>query len=181
MKPTIDMVLEGLLAREGGYCNHPSDKGGETCFGITIDVARANGYEGEMEALPVQFAKDIYMKRYWHGPGFDDVSKVNMSVAEELFDTGVNMGPDIAAGFLQRALNLLNRNGKDYQNLKVDADIGPATILALKTFIDHRGLEGQTVLIKILNCLQGMRYIAIAEKNETQEDFIYGWFNGRIG
>ena len=44
----IDQLVEALIDREGGYVNHPADRGGATCFGITEAVARAHGYGGAM-------------------------------------------------------------------------------------------------------------------------------------
>ena len=48
----VGQLIEGLIEREGGYANHPADKGGATCFGITEAVARAHGYTGGMRDLP---------------------------------------------------------------------------------------------------------------------------------
>ena len=48
----VDALIDGLIEREGGYVNHPADKGGPTCFGITEAVARAHGYAGAMRSLP---------------------------------------------------------------------------------------------------------------------------------
>ena len=48
----IDDLLDGLIEREGGYVNHPADRGGPTCWGITEAVARAHGYRGSMRNLP---------------------------------------------------------------------------------------------------------------------------------
>ena len=42
----IDRLIEALIEREGGYVNHPADRGGPTRFGITEAVARAHGYRG---------------------------------------------------------------------------------------------------------------------------------------
>ncbi len=42
----IEELIDALIEREGGYVNHPDDKGGPTCFGITEAVARAQGYRG---------------------------------------------------------------------------------------------------------------------------------------
>ena len=44
----VERFLDDLIKREGGYVNNPNDKGGETCWGITVAVARANGYAGPM-------------------------------------------------------------------------------------------------------------------------------------
>ena len=42
----VDRLVDALIEREGGYVDHPADKGGPTCFGITEAVARAHGYAG---------------------------------------------------------------------------------------------------------------------------------------
>jgi lysozyme family protein len=110
-------LVDGLLEREGGYVNHPADKGGPTCFGITEAVARAHGYGGNMRHLPREDAAAIYTRMYWLRPRFDDIAKRSGPIAAELFDTGVNMGPGVAVTFLQRALTALNRNGDDFADL----------------------------------------------------------------
>ena len=97
--------------------NHPADKGGPTCFGITEAVARAHGYAGAMRTLPRIEAAAIYRRLYWLRPRFDQVATRSARIAAELFDTGVNMGPAVATTFLQRALTALNRNAKDYADL----------------------------------------------------------------
>ncbi|MBP6111710.1 MAG: hypothetical protein KA482_04945, partial [Sphingobium sp.] len=102
------------------------------------------------------------------------------AIAEELFDTGVNMGPGVAAEFLQRALNALNDQGRLYPDIAVDRDIGPATMRSLKAFLDRRGAEGVAVLAVALNCLQGERYIALAEKRQANEAFLFGWLRTRV-
>ena len=104
----IDELLDALIDREGGYSNHPSDRGGPTKFGITEAVARAHGYSGAMRNLPREEAAVIYKRLYWIRPRFDEVAKRSEAIAAELFDTGVNMGPAVAATFLQRALSALN-------------------------------------------------------------------------
>lgn len=107
----LDGLIDELLEREGGYVNHPADRGGPTNFGITEAVARAHGYAGPMRMLPRGEAAAIYTRIYWLRPGFDAVAMRSAKIAAELFDTGVNMGPAVAATFLQRALTALNRNG----------------------------------------------------------------------
>ena len=178
---SIDKLIEELLDREGGYVNHPADRGGPTNFGITLAVARANGWTGDIRRLPRPIAAGIYRRLYWHQPRFDDVARHAPRIAAELFDTGVNMGPKVAAAFLQRALNALNRGARDYADIAVDGLIGPATLSALAGFIRTRGPAGEPVLLKAIEALQGERYLRLAETRPANEAFLYGWLANRIG
>jgi lysozyme family protein len=59
--------------REGGYSNNPNDSGGETMWGVTDRVARANGYAGPMKDMPREVAKNIYFASYVQKPGFASI------------------------------------------------------------------------------------------------------------
>jgi len=175
-------MINELIEREGGYVNHPADKGGPTCFGITEAVARAHGFAGAMAELPREEAAAIYRRLYWLRPRFDQVAERAPRVAAELFDTGVNMGPAVAATFLQRALTALNRGGRDYADLVPDGRVGSATLAALDGFLDARGrYGGETVLLRAVEALQGERYLRLAEKRPANEAFLYGWLANRMG
>lgn len=176
-----ERLVDQVIGREGGYVDHPSDRGGPTRWGITEAVARRYGYTGAMRELPREKAVAIYLKRYWEEPGFDQVAKLSEKIAEELFDTGVNMGQATAAMFLQRALNGLNARGKHYADIGADGDIGPGTIAALKAYLGRRGADGIVVMLKALNVLQGARYFEITPAQHPHEDFLYGWLRTRIG
>ena len=177
----VDMLIDAVIDREGRYVNHPADRGGPTCWGITEAVARAEGYASAMRDLPRDTAAAIYRRLYWLHPGFDRVALRAPAIAGELFDTGVNMGAGTAAGFLQRALNALNRAARDYPDIAVDRAIGPRTLAALDCFLKARGKGGETVLVRAMEALQGERYIALAERRPSQEAFLYGWLANRIG
>ncbi|WP_416462356.1 glycoside hydrolase family 108 protein [Sphingomonas sp. VDB2] len=177
----IHDLIDEVIAREGGYSNHPADRGGPTNMGITLGVARANGYAGEMQAMPRAMAEGIYRRLYWDRPGYAFVAEMSWPIAAELFDTGVNMGVATATGFLQRALNALNRNQQDYPDIKVDRAIGARTLAALRAFRTLRGASGDTVLLKAMEALQGERYVALAEQRPANEAFLYGWLANRIG
>jgi lysozyme family protein len=181
MAQDIEALLDELIEREGGYVNHPADRGGPTRFGITEAVARAHGYGGAMAELPRDEAAAIYRRLYWLRPKFDEVAKRSPSLAAELFDTGANMGPAVAATFLQRALTALNRNGRDYPDLVPDGRIGERTLQALDAFLAIRGGSGETVLLRAIEALQGERYLRLAERRPANEAFLYGWLANRIG
>jgi lysozyme family protein len=177
----VESLISELIAREGAYVDHKADRGGATRFGITERVARANGYSGAMSELPLATARDIYRALYWNKPGLDRVARRAPRLAAELFDTAANMGPAIAISFLQRALNALNRNARDFADVRRDGRIGPATLAALDLFLRRRGTPGERVLVKAVEALQGARYIAIAEHRPANEAFVYGWLAHRLG
>lgn len=177
----IHTLIDEVIAREGGYSDHPADRGGATNWGITCAVARDYGYVGDMRALPRATAVAIYRRLYWDQPGYVFVAEIAPSIAAELFDTGVNMGVATATGFLQRALNALNRNQRDYPDLTLDRAIGARTLSALRAFRALRGKAGEAVLLKAIEAMQGERYIALAENRPANETFLYGWLANRIG
>lgn len=181
-------IIEGIIRREGGYVDDSRDRGGPTKYGITLETARAAGYTGSMQELGEDQAHVIYYQLYFLRPGFGRVRDWELAsgaaqerITEELVDTGVNMGPGTAIRFLQRALNALNLEGKLYADVAVDGVLGPGTMQALAAFGQKRGAGGRAVLLKALNCLQGARYIELAEGDERQETFVYGWLEQRIG
>lgn len=180
MADVFDRLMTHVLSNEGGYSNHPDDRGGETNWGVTIAVARRYGYAAPMRSMTRDQAVAIYRARYWVEPGYDKIAALSEPIAAELFDTGVNMGPSVASSMLQRALNALNRQGKDYPDLKTDGDAGPATRAALTDFLRIRGKDGESVMLKALNALQGERYVSLAEGRGANESFLYGWLRTRV-
>ncbi|MEC3910027.1 glycosyl hydrolase 108 family protein [Sphingobium sp. CR2-8] len=177
----IQDLIDEVIAREGGYSHHPADRGGPTNMGITHAVAHANGYAGDMKKLPRSVAEAIYRRLYWDRPGYAFIAEMSWPIAAELFDTAVNMGAATSTGFLQRALNALNRNQTDYPDLTVDRVVGARTLGALRAFRALRGAAGDKVLLKALEALQGERYVALAEQRPANEAFLYGWLANRIG
>jgi len=177
----IDQLIDAVIGREGGFSDHPADRGGATRWGITEAVARAHGYRGDMRAFPRDEAVAIYRRIYWLRPGFDRLADIAPDVAAELFDTGVNMGPAVAVSFLQRALNALNRGASEYPDIVPGPRIDDATLAALTAFIARRKPHGETVLMKALEALQGERYLDLAERRPANEAFLYGWLANRLG
>ena len=176
----FDEALKHTLGIEGDFSDDPSDSGGATKWGITESVARAFGYSGQMQDMSVALAKSIYRQNYWDLLKLDSVAELSEDIAAEMFDTAVNCGVGFAGQSLQRSLTVFNRNGKDYPDLVVDGLVGRMTITALRAFLDKRGLNGETVLLRALNSQQGTRYIELAESRPKDERFVYGWFLNRV-
>lgn len=180
MNTVKQKVISKIIEVEGGYVNDPKDSGGETKYGITVAVARANGYTGDMKNLPYDLAFKIYSTKYWDSLNLDAIEKVAPKIAEEMADTAVNMGVDRSGTFLQRCLNVLNNQGTAYPDIVVDGGVGGKTLAALNSFLSLRKLDGEEVLLKMLNCLQGEFYISLAEKRDKDEKFVFGWFKNRV-
>ena len=173
-------IINGIIKIEGGYVNDPADSGGETNYGITKRVARAYGYRGKMKNLSKVKAYEIYSRLYWDKLSLDGIEELSPMIAEEMADTGVNMGVARAGRFLQRSLNVLNNREALYPDLVVDGQIGKRSIKALRTFIKVRGDDGILVLHRMLNGLQASFYVTLAERRVKDERFMYGWFSNRV-
>ena len=196
---TFQEAFEKTVGVEGGYSNHPADRGGETMFGITKLTARAYGYSGEMKELDVEMARRIYQEQYWNHKRLplEDVEKWSKDVAVEAFDTAVNMGVIAAARMLQIALNSLNYDYKTkeslFPSLKIDGWVGKSSLYAMKLL--DRSID-KRVTAKMMDCIQGVRYLAImasgedkhmlisflnsVKSEEKQKAFGRGWFEHRI-
>ena len=180
MADLFDELVERLISVEGGYVNDPSDSGGETIFGITKAVARENGYTGAMRHMSRAQAKVIYRAKYWAKPGLYLIAPLSKHVAEELLDTGVNAGTGSAGMMFQKALNVMNRNSKDYPDIAEDGAIGPGTAKAFAAYPKRNGALAETRMLKALNCMQGAFYIDLARRREKDERFVNGWLDNRV-
>ena len=178
------------MSNEGGYCDVQGDVGGETYKGVsrvynpnwggwkTIDDAKNKPNFPKSLDINSELQKEVrnfYKKEYWDVNSLDNVK--NQNVADEVFDSGVNLGVKRAAKFLQEALNFLNRDGKLYPDLVVDSSVGPSTFNALDNILKNNDEE---ILLKIMNVLQGMHYLDYMRKSPSQEKFARGWFDKRI-
>ena len=176
----LNEALNRSLASEGGFSNNAKDSGGRTNWGITEALARRYHYTGRMEDLDRRTAISIHIEEFWRPLQCAAIADIAPTIAYEVFDTGMNCGPDRAATFLQRALNVLNREAKDYPDVEVDGDIGPQTLAALRAFAARRGPAGILALFRLLNCLQGAFYASLCEVREKDEEFMFGWLTHRV-
>ena len=158
----FEKIFDYLLMVEGGYSNDKHDKGGKTKYGITEEEARDFGYKGDMQDLTIDFAKNIYLKKYYLGNKLDKV--VNDKVALSICDWAVNSGRNGTKN-AQIAINQLTN-----ANLNVDGIIGNKTLEALNAADPEKFLE-------VYHNLQRIYYKGKVEADRTQERFLTGWLN----
>ncbi|MEM7195357.1 MAG: glycosyl hydrolase 108 family protein [Pseudomonadota bacterium] len=180
----FETAFEHLIQVEGGYVDDPQDSGGETYKGVArrhhpgwngwqdIDAAKdSDDFPDNLDSISrlQQRVKQFYKSQYWDRIAGDRIP--DQTIAEEVFDTGVNMGMRRAARFLQESINLLDRN--QTPGLVVDGDIGTKTLRALKSSIAADRSNRWVVLF--LNLFQGQRYIEVLKLNPVNEKFARGW------
>lgn len=161
----FEQALQFVLAREGGYVNHPLDKGGPTNKGITQGTFDA--WRSRL-ALPTSHVKDItaaeveaiYRRNYWIGGRCDDIARTHPDTAIAHFDACVNHGLIPAIRMLQRAIG----------TVKVDGSIGNQTMGALIAMNDSdlskRYLEQRYRF-----------YHQIVASKPSQSVFLRGWLS----
>ena len=183
----FDKAYQHTLAVEGGYVNDPDDRGQETYKGVSrkwfpnwagwaiIDALKKQpGFPKNIGIKLEPATKAFYHTEFWVKHGINRLD--NPFIAGEVFDTGVNVGPQKGIMFLQEAMNLCNQNGKLYGELTVDGNLGPKTAIMVNQFPKDR----ISVLLGVLNLLQGEHYLNICRKAPTQEKFLHGWVGQRI-
>lgn len=183
----VTSLLAGVYEREGGYSNHAADRGGATRYGVTQQVAREDGYKGDMRVFPQSCyegekntcADKIYYESYIVKPGFVPILQADAQIGDEMVDTGINMGTTWPGRFLQQALNATcNPSPK----LAVDGKVGKGTMAAFTACQTKLGKKNFCVqMVTSLDIQQKARYDAIVKANPSQKVFYRGWINHRIG
>jgi lysozyme family protein len=183
----FDAAFSITMGHEGRYSNDPDDPGRETFMGISrvynpswsgwkvIDQLKKEvGFPGNLNRSNVlkQDVRDFYKARYWDGFWGDRI--LHQKIANEMFDTGVNLGMSRAVIFLQTGLNALNRDERLYKDLDEDGEMGPSTFGALQKLC--KSTPDGSVLLKILNVLQGSYYISRMRRSTRKEKYARGWF-----
>lgn len=156
----FDPAVSKTIAREGGsrYTETPGDTGGATKYGISkraypqLDIAN----------ITEQQAREIYRTDYWDAVRGDDLRA--QLVAENLFDTAVNMGTGRALKLAQLALGSKPADGR----------MTPALLAAINAAEPERFVADLT-LAKVA------RYVGLCNNNRGQSKFLLGWLNRALG
>ena len=149
-----------LLQLEGGYVNHPDDKGGPTNKGVTLSTYRQ--YCGQdktikdLQNMSYGTWQNIMKDLYWDKCKADDIK--NQSLAELIVDWCVNSG---LVGI---------RKMQDVAGVKPDGIVGPKTLSAIN------GADQEQLFDRIWKARQQF-YINIVKKNPRQQVFMGGWMN----
>lgn len=143
-----------ILDHEGGYVNHPKDKGGPTYKGVTLanfrkyhnSKATITGLKNASDDVIV----DIYKRHYWDAVRAD---MLPAGVDHAVFDFAVNSGINRPIPFLQRIVGV-----------KDDGKIGTKTLEAVNAMSP----------VKIVDNLCDMR-LEYLQKRPNASTFLSGW------
>ncbi|MEO6520232.1 MAG: glycosyl hydrolase 108 family protein [Mucilaginibacter sp.] len=162
------------MAAEGGYANNPADTGGETFKGVsrnnnpnwsgwvTIDAIKATNPPNLNAALNANTAlltaiQSFYQVNYWNANQTGSIN--DQQIANQVFDTSVNMGTGRGAQFLQQAAGVT-----------ADRIVGPATLAAVNA------ANAETLYNQFI-ALRKQYYINIIANNPSQAQFRNSWFS----
>ena len=175
----------------GKLSNHPADPGQETFSGISrvywpmwigwqmLDRLRNEPTNTGLFNALMDAVEEFYLVQFWLPIQGDAIAALSIPIAQEVFDTCVNVGLVRGATYLQEGLNLLNLNARIYPDLLLDGKIGPKTISTLNRYLESRPPsreKAEARLLRIMNCLQGCMYIEKMRKYPEREEF-RGWFD----
>ena len=157
----FDALIGPLLDREGGYSNHPNDRGGATNHGITqTTYAQWCSRHGQpwrnVSHLTRAEAVRVYWEMYWTPSRCSDLPHAIRAIH---FDAAVNHGITRAAKLLQQACSV-----------EEDGVIGPVTLAAARD-IPAAMLRSRYLVARY------RFYGQIINRDKSQRDFIAGWMN----
>lgn len=153
-----ELIKLGIIKSVDELRNLGTPKGKPISISNTVlnnlnSLLRKNKYENKLI--------EYYKKQYWDVNKCDDIS--SQTLAEELFDFGVNAGPGTAAKILQRLVDV-----------KDDGDLGEMSLYAINCAIcfDLFSLQLNFALEKIKH----YHRISKAPGSENRK-YIHGWLN----
>ncbi len=159
----FDEAIKIVLINEGGYIDHPSDKGRCTSYGISLRFAQSMNTTltcNDIREMTREHAIEIYREFYWEPNRYNEIECD--IIATKILDMSINMGANAANKALQTACNNL---GSD---LVVDGVCGSKTITAANS-------HSSVALITQLRILMREFYQNLVMNDKSQGIFISGW------
>lgn len=164
--PAFKHAVTFVLGKEGGYVNDPTDRGGETKFGISdkrdgvadglTDVNGDAKPDTRIKDLTLEQASQIYFRDYWY-PAYCSDWPDGISLL--VFDAAVQHGVKKAISLLQSAAGVA-----------ADGIVGPKT----KSVVLNADQEW--LLARFL-VYRSRYYADIIKSNPAQGKYLNGWFN----
>lgn len=163
---SVEQLLSDLKRREGGYVDHPNDKGGPTKYGITWKTLQKHlgrpVSKQDVKDLTWEVAKEIYLSDYLYGPRIHTLPE---ALQPQLFDIAVNSGPRKAVTMLQEVLVLSTFD------CDIDGMIGPETREVTRHAYEQMG----GYLVNALSEYREHFYEALVASDPKQSVFLRGW------
>lgn len=161
----FDECLAHILKYEGGYVDHPADRGQATNKGIAQATFDDWNETRNLPLRPVRNILDvdvwmIYRDRYWMACCCEDLPPPLDLV---VFDSAVQHGVGRAVKWLQHIVGVV-----------ADGQAGPRTLAAVKTFVEPARLAE---LIDSYMDARAAFYQQIIANNPSQRAFQRGWAN----
>ena len=162
----FDLFAKRLLNIEGGYVNHPSDKGGPTKYGVILSTWIEYGYDknddgkidlNDIKLLTPDDARFIAKRIFWDFFKADKIQ--NQSIADFIVDWGYNSGRSTVAKKIQQILKV-----------KADGFFGAETLAA----INH---ADQRTLFEIIKETRRLFLEHLVAVKPSQMAFYNGWMN----
>ena len=167
MAQTVDEMITDILVREGGFVDHPADRGGPTKFGVTQKTLSAwLGRPATIEDvrdLEEGTARRIYEKNYFLAAGLDQLPP---ALQAQAFDIAINSGPRRAIKLVQA---VINQTG--FGPVQRDGIMGPKTAEAAAKAAEHLG----QALGNALADERAKFYQRIVAADPSQAAFLKGW------
>ena len=156
----FDKAIVKTLAKEGGsrFTDDPVDRGGATKYGIS----QRSYPHLDIRNLTEQQAREIYKRDYWDRVRGDEIT--SGTIAENIFDTCVNMGVRTGSRLAQLALDIE----------PADGIIGSQSLAVINQTDEELFISNYTIA-KIA------RYAHICNKDRSQSKFLLGWLNRALG
>lgn len=152
---------------EGGWSNHPADRGGATMCGITYKTFSAwrkrkkqpEPSLDDLRNISQEEWADIFISLYWNKWKANLIN--NQSIANILVDFAWGSGPITAIRYIQ----------KHVLNVSADGICGPITLNAINQF------PNQQLLFDMIKAARLAFVDQLVERNPTQKVFLRGWRN----
>lgn len=169
MSISVEHIIKDIIRREGGYVNHPNDKGGPTKYGVTQKTLSnylcREATVDEVKNITEETAYEIFERDYYEGPRINTVPEQLRPV---MTDAAVLYGPRRAIKFIQQIIN-----EAEFGPCSVDGILGPNT----RKLINQAYSQ---MTIYMLNAYVEERIDfcrRIVDSNPSQSVFLRGWIN----